>query len=127
MLLKKKLLLNTLWFSILLEIIALLMYFTLNKSLVSPALPFLVPFFFSVSLLSNLWLVSIPPDNPNQFVRTFMLTVFLKFMLYVIVLVVYVMLYRFDAMRFLFTFLILYIIYLVFDVIILLQHLPKKQ
>lgn len=123
----KKLLINTLIFSLLLEVIAVLMYFTMNKNMISPALPFLVPFFLSVSLLSNFWLVSVPAGNPNKFVRVFMITIFLKFMLYIIILVAYVMLYRDDAVRFIFSFLILFVLYLVFDVIILLQNLPKKQ
>jgi hypothetical protein len=127
MLSKKKLLINTLAFSLLLEIIAVIMTVSMSGEIITPALPFLVPFFFSVSLLSNLWLLSVPAGNPNKFIRIFMMATFLKFFLYIIVLVAYVMLQRDDAVRFIFSFLILFVLFLVFDVIILLQSLPKKQ
>jgi len=127
MLSKRKLLINTLVFSILLEIIAVIMTVSMSGKIVTPALPFLVPFFFSISLLSNLWLLSVPAENPNKFIRIFMMATFLKFFLYIIVLVAYVMLQRDDAVRFMFSFLVLFILYLVFDVIILLQSLPKKK
>ncbi|HNW68927.1 MAG TPA: hypothetical protein PKI01_00895 [Bacteroidales bacterium] len=127
MLSKRKLLINTLAFSILLEIIAVIMTVSMSGEIITPALPFLVPFFFSVSILSNLWLLSVPAENPNKFVRIFMMATFLKFFLYIIVLVAYVMLQRDDAVRFMFSFLVLFVLFLVFDVIILLQSLPKKK
>lgn len=127
MLSKRKLLINTLVFSILLEIIAVIMSVSMSGKIITPALPFLVPFFFSISLLSNLWLLSVPAENPNKFIRIFMMATFLKFFLYIIVLVAYVMLQRDDAVRFMFSFLVLFVLFLVFDVIILLQSLPKKK
>lgn len=127
MLSKRKLLINTLVFSILLEIIAVIMTVSMPGKIIMPALPFLVPFFFSISLLSNLWLLSVPAENPNKFIRIFMMATFLKFFLYIIVLVAYVMLQRDDAVRFMFSFLVLFVLFLVFDVIILLQTLPKKK
>lgn len=127
MLSKRKLLINTLVFSILLEIIAVIMSVSMSGKIITPALPFLVPFFFSISLLSNLWLLSVPAENPNKFIRIFMMVTFLKFFLYIIVLVAYVMLQRDDAVRFMFSFLVLFVLFLVFDVIILLQSLPKKK
>ncbi len=124
---KKKLLINTLVFSALLEIIALILMFTLPETVVSKALPFLAPFFLSVSVLTNLPLISVPAENPNKFVRMFMMTTFLKFILYAIVLVVYAMINKEDAIKFMLSFMVFFILYLVFDVVFLINNLPKKR
>ncbi|HOY30746.1 MAG TPA: hypothetical protein PKW80_02595 [Bacteroidales bacterium] len=123
---KKKLSIKSFVFFLILEIIAIIMTLSMSSNIISPVLPFLVPFFLSVSLISNGYLVSLPEGNPNKFIRTFMLVTFLKFMSYIIVLVAYVMVNRDDAVRFMFCFLSLFLLYLVFDVIILLQTLPRK-
>ena len=125
--LKRKLLLHILIFSILLEIITMIMYVTLPQNIISPSLPFLVPFFFSVSLISSLLLISEPAANPNKFIRTFMMVTFLKLMIFIIVLLAYVLLYRADAVRFMLSFMTLFFLYLVFDVVFLLNNPPKKQ
>lgn len=124
---KKKLLINTLVFSALLEIIAVIMTFTLPETVVSKSLPFLVPFFLSISILTNLPLISVPAENPNKFVRVFMLTTFSKFILYAIVLFIYSMINKDDAVKFMLSFMVLFILYLVFDVVFLINNLPKKR
>lgn len=124
---KKKLMLNILIFSILLEIIAVLMYVTMPQNIITPSLPFLTPFFLSVSLISNLLLISQPVANPNKFIRTFMMVTFLKLMIYIIVLLAYVLIYRADAVRFMLSFVTLFIFYLIFDVVFLLNNQPKNN
>ncbi len=124
---KKFLLSNTIIFSLILEIISVIIVLIFPANIITRTLPYLVVFFLSVSLLSNLWLISVPADNPNKFVRTFMGSTFLKFMLYIIVLVAYSFWQRADAVSFIFCFLTLFVLYLVFDVIMLLKFLPKKR
>lgn len=123
---RKKLLLQTLLFSVLLEIISLILYFTINSMYVTITLPYLVPFFFAVSFLSNLILLSITSEEHTTFIRKFMMVTFLRFILLIILIVLYSFMFRSDAVNFLISFMIVFILFLVFDVVFLINNLPKK-
>ncbi len=124
---RKKLLIQTILFSLSLQIITSILYFILPKPYISYALLFLVPLFLATTLITNLFLFSANTENPNKFIRTFMLTTFLKFMFYILVLVAYVMMFRNDAVNFIISFFILFVFYLVFDVALLLNNKPDKR
>lgn len=124
---KRKLLLNTFLFSLLLECLAVILFFVMPKQYISPALLFLVPLFLATSLLANLFLIASNPDKPYKFIRSFMLSTFLKFMFYIVVLVAYVMLFRSDAVNFIISFFILFVLYLIFDVVFLLNNKTENN
>jgi hypothetical protein len=124
---RKSLLNKILIFSILLEILVIILYAIMPEKYISQTLLFQVPFFFSASFLTNNYLLLMSTkDNPNKFIRAYMMTTFLRFMLYVIIIVAYVFLFSDDAVNFLITFFILFVLYLIFDVFFLLKGLPKR-
>jgi hypothetical protein len=124
---RKLLLIKIFIFSVILETIAGICYFTLPVKYISQTLLFLVFFFLSASFLANNYLIKMSThDNQNKFIRAFMLTSFLRFLLYVIVIAGYVFLFRSDAVNFLITFFILFFLYLIFDVYFLLYGLRKR-
>jgi hypothetical protein len=124
---QKSLLIKILVFSIVLEIIAIVLNVSMPVKYISQTLLFQVPFFFSASFLANNYMLRMSADkNPNKFVRAFMMTTFLRFMLYIIIIAAYVFLFRSDAVNFLITFFILFFLYLIFDVYFLLYGLPKR-
>jgi len=124
---RKSLLVKILIFSVFLEIIAFVFYFILPEKNITQTLFFQVPFFFSASFLANNYMIRMSTDkNPNKFVRAFMMTTFLRFMLYIIIIAAYVFLFRSDAVNFLITFFILFFLYLIFDVYFLLYGIPKR-
>jgi len=123
---RKKLLLQTLLFSVLLEIISLIIYFTVNSKYITVTLPYLVPFFFAVSFLSNLILLSVTSEKPASFIRAFMMVTFLRFIFFIIIMVIYAFMFRGDAVNFLISFLLVFILFLIFDVVFLVNNLPKK-
>ena len=124
---RKSLFIKILIFSVLLEIIAFVFYFILPEKNITQTLLFQVPFFFSASFIANNYILKMSTDkNPNKFVRAFMMTTFLRFMLYILIIAAYVFSFRTDAVNFLITFFILFFLYLIFDVYFLLYGIPKR-
>jgi hypothetical protein len=124
---QKSLLIKVFVFSLILEIIAIIFYVSMPVKFITQTLLFQVPFFFSASFLTDKYLLHKSADNnPNKFIRAFMMTTFLKFILYIIIIAAYVSLFRSDAVNFLITFFILFFLFLIFDVYFLLYGLPKR-
>lgn len=107
--------------SLLLLIAAVLFRFLAPEAFVTPALPFLVPFFFSVSLFSQGFLARYESGRFAVFARTFMAVTFVKFILYLMVVVAWALLQPAAAVPFILSFFILFLVYLVFDMMYLLK------
>ncbi len=111
-------------FTIILTSITFCMQF-LAPQYVSPALPFIVLFFFIIMLISHyIILRGIYKENKN-FVANYMLATIIKFLSYIIFIVTYVLLNRPDAVLFGVSFIILYFLYAIFEVITI--KLEKKS
>ncbi|MEI6436438.1 MAG: hypothetical protein WCP32_16540 [Bacteroidota bacterium] len=118
-----------LYFSAAVGTVAALLSFILPKTFISPALPFLFLFFISTSLLSFYFLLKSTGKRLIRFVNAFLLTILLKLILYVGVMVAYALLNRNDAVPFLVSFFILYLIYMVFETVFIIQYSrnPDKE
>jgi hypothetical protein len=103
-----------------------LAYLTVPREYVSKALPFLFPFFFSVTLIVHYFLTKACEMRPAIFVTRFMLTSFLKLLFYLVVLVVYLLLNPGEALRFSIPFLLLYSLFTGFEVWSLVNFTRKK-
>jgi len=102
-------------------VLAIALRFILPVNLYSPALPFLVIFVFSSQLILLKILFGTVGSKFNRFVNRFMAASFLKLLLYLIVILVYSSLYRHDALPFAVSFVILYMVYTIFEISILLK------
>ena len=94
----------------------------LPDSTVSPAFPFILGLFFITTALIHLVLLSITRLNPRRFVSYFMLATFIKLLLYFIAVLIYLFNFRENALSFIVTFMILYILYTVFETILILHQ-----
>ena len=84
----------------------------------TPAYPYIVLFFFSVTLLMHRLLVQAYQQRFARFTSRFMLITFVKLMLYLIVLAAYVFLVNpSDAKGFLVAFLVMYMAFLAFEAV----------
>jgi len=92
----------------------------------TPALPFLIPFFLILGFGVQAILLKMSGNKFSGFVNAYLVASFLKLFLYIIVIGIYIYLKRKDAMPFTITFLILYIVYSVFEVLSLLKIDSKK-
>lgn len=111
--------------SAILGFLSLIAYLVLPR--ISPAMPFLLIFIMSVTLLMHRYLLKGSDKRANQFINRFLMMTTLKLVLYLSVITVYAFINREDAVPFTVTFLGYYIIYSVFEVSSLLKHLRNSN
>ena len=111
-------------FSLILGIATLLAWYLLPKAYVSPVLPFLIPFFFSLSVLIHYFLLKGIEKKFASFVNRYMLMTLLKLFVLIAVILVYVLSNKQDAVPFMVAFFIYYLCYTIFEVASILR-LPK--
>ena len=109
-------------FSLIFGIIALAISYFLPKNLLTPTLPYLFPFFFAVTLVIHYLLLKAYERKHSRFITSFMLVIFLKLFFYLSIMVVYVLINKTDAMRFIITYFIFYVFYTTFEVVSILSY-----
>lgn len=88
----------------------------------SPAYPYLF-LFFIVTTLTGYWLIIRSAyEKPVRFINTYLLVTVVKLLVFTGILVVYILLNKKDALPFGLSFLILYLLFTVFEVISLVSY-----
>jgi len=98
--------------------------FFLPENFISPALPYLILFFFAVNLIVHFMLQRAEENQFRKFITNYMLATFLRFFLYLMVIIAYVLINRSDAVPFIVSFFILYLVYSIHEVI---SILPRSK
>lgn len=88
---------------------------------VSPALPYLLLFFVASTILSFYFLQKKYDASPSGFITAYMANSIIRLLLYLIVIVVYALNNRADAVNFIVSFFLLYLIFTVFEVLFFLR------
>jgi hypothetical protein len=88
----------------------------LPPEFVSPALPYLLVFFVAATLISFYFIRKKADSSPSGFVRAFMANSIIRLFLYLAVIIGYALTYKNDAVNFIISFFILYIIFTSFEV-----------
>lgn len=101
-----------------LSVIASLLF---PKLQISPTFPYLLVFYFVVTLIVVLSLGKSMQKRPRVFVNSYMLTTFIKLILFTLVVVIYLLINKKEAVSFVITFFVYYIFYSIFEVIALRQ------
>lgn len=109
-------------FTVVLTIIVYAIRYFLPLPWRTPALPYLIPFFFAANVVVHYILLKASEKKFSRFVNYYLAGTFSKLMLYIIVLLIYVYFHRADALAFTVTFFLLYLFYTVFEVISLLSN-----
>jgi hypothetical protein len=105
----------------LLLIIGLIFYSLAPADYYTPAFPYLLAFFMLASILVYHFMLKALEKRPGRFVNTFMLTTMAKLFIYLGAMITYALLNREDAMAFIVTFFIMYIVYTIVEVSALLR------
>lgn len=114
-------------FTTILGIAAILIAYLVPSQYISPALPFLFFFFFSITLIVHLILIRVSEKKAAGFINYFMLLTFGKLIFFLTIILVYALTNRQDAVRFILTFFLLYVFYTAFEVILSLAHIKLKR
>jgi hypothetical protein len=120
-------LIRLLAFTVLLGLIAVLLNYILPSGSLPKALPWMFLLFVTVTLAVHAVLLQISRLNPSRFVSYFMLTTFVKLILYFIAVLVYVFTVKQGLLSFVLSFFLLYIFYTVFEVITLLSQTRDEK
>lgn len=83
----------------------------------SPALPYIVLFFFFVMLFSHYIILRGLYKEGKRFENNYMLATLMKFLAYLIFLLVYILMHRADALLFGIAFIVIYFAFTAFEII----------
>ena len=119
----KKLLIYT----VILGVIGYLIVSILPDEYITPTLPYLFVFFFSVTLIVHYILLKVSLKRVANFVNYFMLLTFGKLIFFLSVILIYALLYRDDAPQFIISFFILYVFFTAFEVALSLSNSKVKE
>lgn len=103
-------------------VMAILM-FTLPDKYVSPTLPYLLIFHTVVTLLSYRFIIKKSKGSPRKFINVYLANTTIKLVLFLAIIFVYSIVYFPDAVNFVVSFFIFYVIFTAFEV----YHLTRKS
>lgn len=93
---------------------------------ISSAWPFILGFFFAISMLVHRFLLKKAGGHQGKFINAFMLSTTIKLLLYLTIILIYVLINRDDAIGFIFTFFAYYLIFTSFEIYSILKFLRKE-
>ncbi len=117
---------NSIVFSILLILISLAWNHFVPEKLTSPAMPFIVVYFFISTVFTHQFLIKVNKQSAQGFVRAYLGTTTFRIFLNLIVIIAYMLIDRTGAMAFSLSFLAFYFLFLIFEIISLQKDLKKK-
>lgn len=105
-----------------------LLFQWLCPQLATPALPFIVLFFFAMTLFTMyVVLRNDDGDNGRKFVSAYMISRTVKILSCLLFLFLYMFLNRQDAVRFAIAFMVIYFLYAIFEVVVLKKENEKTH
>ncbi len=113
-------------FAIIISSITVALYFLLPKDFTTSALLFLLPFFFAITMLSYYMQLKATEKSFARFTSGFMMITFLKLIILMAVLLLYVLIHRNDAIPFIIWYFIFYVCFTAFEIINL-QRINNKE
>lgn len=109
-------------FSVSILLISLAVYFWLPGIHITPAYPYIVLFMYAFTLFVSRLLIRSKEKGLSKFANAFMLANFGKLVLYTAAIFIYAYLNREDAVPFILTFFVYYILFTAYEIIALLKN-----
>lgn len=107
--------------AVLIVIVALIFYSLTPSEYYTNSFPYLLGFFILASIIVYHFMLKAIEKRPARFVNSFMLATMIKLFFYMAVMITYALLHREEAMSFIVTFFILYVIFTIIEVVALLK------
>ena len=107
--------------AVLIVIVALIFYSLTPSEYYTASFPYLLGFFIIASIIVYHFMLKAIEKRPARFVSSFMLATMIKLFLYMAVMITYALLNREEAMSFIVTFFVLYVIFTIVEVASLLK------
>lgn len=103
------------------------LFFSLAPGILSPAIPVMILFFLGVTVGIYYIMLQSASNRFPRFVNSFMVVTLGKLLLFAVLIVVYALANRADAVAFITAFFFLYLVYTVFEVAAFLRDLKKME
>jgi len=113
-------------FSAIIGLLSFLSTIALPTDYVSVAMPYLLFFFFAITSASHYLVLNAIKERTSRFVNYFMISIFVKLVLYSIIIGLYSVVNAKDIIPFVITFFIYYFCFTVFELIEILKATKKK-
>ena len=113
--------------SIALAGITITLMFTLPTGIISPAAPFALALIMAFTLVMHKFLIKGMDGKPNRFINRFIGATGLKLLSYLIIITLYALLNKPDAVPFIVIFLIYYICFSILEITQLLKALKRNS
>ncbi len=113
-------------FVTLIALVAAILYTTVLSSFYLSVFPYVLIFFTLISFLSHYIIVKAGQSRITKFSTSFMGITSLKLFLYLIFIIVYLLIDKTNALVFVLTFFIVYLLFTIFETSSLLKDLDKK-
>jgi hypothetical protein len=108
-------------YTLLIVLISIAIRYALPEVKITPVYLYLIAFMYAINFLLFAKLSQAIQKKPSRFINAFMLLNFGKLFLYIILVAIYIFLYRNDAISFTITFVIYYILFTIYEVTALLK------
>jgi len=102
-------------FTLIVGLISFIVGFFIPKQFVTPAMPYLLFFFFSITAFTFYLALNAFTQKTSRFANYFMISVFAKLLLYVSIIIIYAFINTSDIISFIITFFIFYIFFTSFE------------
>jgi len=123
----KQFLIKSTVLTIIVFVLGALLYFTVLQPFYIPVLPWTVLFFYLVTNLVHQYLLKVAVTSGSRFTSHYMAVSFLKMFFYLAMAILYVIFDRENVKPFFANFLLLYIIYTIFEVSEFLKFVKQKK
>lgn len=104
-------------FTVILVILSVILWNIVPQGTIPGTLPYLFILFFGVTALTHFILLRLTRLSPMKFVSYYMLSTFIRLLLYVVAVLIYVLVIKVNLLPFIISFFLLYIFYTVFEVV----------
>ncbi|HAN18900.1 MAG: hypothetical protein A2X13_12110 [Bacteroidetes bacterium GWC2_33_15] len=122
-----KFIIKSIVYTILIFIVSFILFQTVLKSYYLPAFWFLLLFIAGLTIAFHTFLIRISEKELSKFSSNFILISGVKMMIYLVFIIGYSFLNPKHAVIFLISFLVLYVLYTVFEVILIIAFLKRKN
>ncbi|MDA3906283.1 MAG: hypothetical protein PF484_09435 [Bacteroidales bacterium] len=112
--------------SLITAVLTFILTYIIPEKFISYSWPYIIIFFLSISLLVHRFLLKKSIDHQGKFINAFMLATTVKLLLYLAIILIYVLLNRYDAIGFIITFFSYYLIFTSFEIFSILKFLKGK-
>ena len=121
----RKFIIKIIKFTLIILAIATVLFSTILKSNQLRSYPYLVLLIATVTTISHLWVTKASGQSNIKFSTAFMASTTLKLMVYLFFMLIYLMIDRTHVITFVLTFVALYVVFTVFEVIQIIAYIKK--